>query len=164
MKVQFSPNAFLPGPRAAGADPAPAAQDFANVLARASTKDTDAAKKTADAVKRAGDGVKARGDDVRAKDRTGAVPAKPDTERIEDVPGRAYDEIVAGPRNGMMINDSGNERDGKAFLLVERDGRRFHIYGSGKNRQIFEVGREPEPKPASPRKTTSQTGAAVSGA
>lgn len=158
MKVQFSDNAFMPGPRTVGADPAPAGKDFASVLAKASKdKDADPVKKTADTVKKTGD-------DVRDKAKTHATPARQKPEKIEDVPGHAYDEIVAGPRNGMFINDSGNVRDGKAFVLVEREGRTFHIYGSGKDRQVFEVDREPEPKPASTKKTTSQTGATISGA
>jgi hypothetical protein len=158
MKVQFSDNAFMAGPRAVGAEPAPAGKDFATVLAKASTD------KPADAVKKTADTVKKTGDHVDAKAKAHATPAKPKPEKIEDVPGHAYDEIVAGPRNGMFINDSGNARDGKAFVLVERDGRTFHIYGSGKDRQVFEVDREPEPKPAAAKKTTSQTGATVSGA
>ena len=159
MKVQFSDNAFLPGPRAVAPQPPPAGKDFAGVLA-SKTGDTDAVKKTAETVKKTADTVRKTGDDVATK----AKPHAPKRERIEDVPGHAYDEVVAGPRNGMMINDSGNARHGQAFVLVERDGRSFHIYGTGKERKIFEVGREPEPKPAPTKKTTSQTGAAIADA
>ena len=48
-------------------------------------------------------------------------------------------EIVSGPRNGMFINRSGNARDGEAFVLVKKDGRDVHIYGSGKDRQTVVV-------------------------
>ena len=35
------------------------------------------------------------------------------------------------------MNTSGNVRDGEVFTLVKRDGREFHIYGTGKDRQII---------------------------
>jgi hypothetical protein len=63
-------------------------------------------------------------------------------ERTEKVEGHAYAEIVSGPRNGMFLNQSGNARDGQAFVMVKRDGREFHIYGTGSDRTVFEVGRE----------------------
>ena len=154
MKVQFSDNAFMAGPRAVGAEPAPAGKDFATVLAKASTdKPTDTVKKTADTVKKTGDHV-----DAKAK--AHATPAKPKPEKIEDVPGHAYDEIVAGPRNGMFINDSGNARDGKAFVLVERDGRTFHIYGSGKDRVVVCLKRKNDttPTPVTNTKPSGTTG------
>jgi hypothetical protein len=66
----------------------------------------------------------------------------PKGERTEKVEGHSYREIVSGPRNGMFINNSGNERDGRAFVIVNREGREFHIYGSGKERAVYEVGRE----------------------
>ena len=164
MKVQFSDNAFLPGPRAV-ADPKPAAKDFASVLAKASTKDAgattpaEAVKKTAETVTKT-----TGGGDVKQVTTTEAPerPPAPKTERTKDLPGRGYDEIIRGPRNGMMLNDSGNVRDGQAFVLVERDGRSFHIYGSGKDRKIFEVGREDDSsKKASKTTPTARTGATV---
>ena len=36
----------------------------------------------------------------------------------------------------MYLNTSGNKRDGMAFVLVKRDGREYHIYGSGKDRLV----------------------------
>jgi hypothetical protein len=166
MKVQFSDNAFMPGPRAAAAEPAKAGKDFAGMLAKASTtpKDSDPTKtaadvkKTADDVKKnTGDAKRTAGDEVRKQaDR----PVR--SERTRDLPGHSYDAIVAGPRNGMYLNDSGNVRDGQAFVRVEREGRTFHIYGSGKDRQVFEVGREPDQKKAAGKVPTSHTGAAIS--
>lgn len=67
----------------------------------------------------------------------------PKGERTDDVKGHAYDEIVAGPRNGMFLNMSGNARHGKAFTLVERNGWEYHIYGTGRTREIFRV-KDPE--------------------
>jgi hypothetical protein len=63
----------------------------------------------------------------------------PAGERTEQVEGRAYADILNGRRSGMYLNTSGNARHGQAFVLVERNGREYHIYGSGKDRQYFSV-------------------------
>ena len=60
----------------------------------------------------------------------------PKGERSTPVEGHAYADITAGPRNGMYLNTSGNQRDGMAFVLVKRDGREYHIYVSGKDRLV----------------------------
>jgi hypothetical protein len=75
------------------------------------------------------------------KDKTTSTSA-PKGERTEKVDGHQYREIVGGPRNGMFINNSGNSRDGEAFLIVKRHGREFHNYGTGADRSVYEVGRE----------------------
>ena len=78
----------------------------------------------------------------------------PKLERTDPVEGHMYAEITAGPRNGMYLNTSGNERHGKAFLIVERAGRTFHVYGTGADRAVFEVKDEHKTpaatKPATP--------------
>ena len=33
------------------------------------------------------------------------------------------------------------ERDGQAYVLVRRHGQELHVYGTGKERQVFEVRR-----------------------
>jgi len=76
-------------------------------------------------------------------------------EKTEKVPGHNYAEIVAGPRNGMFINLSDNERSGQAFVMVKREGRQFHVYGSGDDRAVFEVHRT---KVSTPTTGTSITG------
>jgi hypothetical protein len=63
----------------------------------------------------------------------------PEGERTEQVAGRAYHDILNGKRSGLYLNTSGNARDGQTFVLVKRDGREYHIYGSGKDRQIFSM-------------------------
>ena len=73
-------------------------------------------------------------------------------EKTDPVEGHGYAEVIAGPRNGMFVNTSGNERHGQAFLVVEREGRRFHIYGTGDDRKVFEV--KPQPKQTAPAATT----------
>jgi hypothetical protein len=73
-----------------------------------------------------------------------SASSAPKGERTQKVEGHNYVEIVSGPRNGMFINNTGSTRDGEAFLIVKRHGREFHIYGSGEDRKVFEVGRKRE--------------------
>ena len=61
----------------------------------------------------------------------------PAGERSEQDPGHAYADILNGKRSGLYINTSGNARNGQAFVLVTRGEREYHIYGSGKDRQVF---------------------------
>jgi len=74
---------------------------------------------------------------------------------LEQVDGHSYSEVVGGPRNGMFINQSGNSRDGEAFLVVKRAGREFHIYGEGRSRAIYEVGRDDDAKTSTPATPTT---------
>jgi hypothetical protein len=72
------------------------------------------------------------------------TPAKPETpdvklrknEKIEAVEGHAYAEITSGAREGMYINTSGNKRHGEAFVLVNKGGVEYHIYGTGADREV----------------------------
>jgi hypothetical protein len=57
-------------------------------------------------------------------------------EEMQAVEGHAYAEITKGAREGMYINTSGNVRHGQAFTLVNKDGKEYHIYGSGKDRLV----------------------------
>jgi hypothetical protein len=52
------------------------------------------------------------------------------------VEGHAYSEITKGAREGMYVNTSGNVRHGEAFVLVRKDGKEYHVYGSGKDRLV----------------------------
>ena len=69
---------------------------------------------------------------------------KPDTsdlklrknEKIDPVDGHAYAEITSGAREGMFINTSGNKRHGEAFVLVNKGGVEYHIYGTGADREV----------------------------
>jgi hypothetical protein len=85
----------------------------------------------------------------------------PKGERTQKVTGHKYVEVVSGPRNGMFINNTGGRRDGEAFLIVKRHGREFHIYGTGADRAVYEVGRKREDTAATG--TTGTTGTATSG-
>ena len=44
----------------------------------------------------------------------------------------------------MYINTSGNKRHGEAFVLVNKHGVEYHIYGSGADREV--VALEPRKK------------------
>ena len=62
-------------------------------------------------------------------------------EKIEPVEGHAYAEITSGAREGMYINTSGNKRHGDAFVLVNRAGVEYHIYGTGADREVIAIKR-----------------------
>jgi hypothetical protein len=57
------------------------------------------------------------------------------TRAVKDHP--AYVEVMSGPRNGMFINMTNNERRGEAFVLVRKHDRDLHIYGTGKDRRVI---------------------------
>jgi hypothetical protein len=52
------------------------------------------------------------------------------------VEGHAYSEITKGAREGMYVNTSGNVRHGETFVLVRKNGKEYHVYGSGKDRLV----------------------------
>ena len=56
-------------------------------------------------------------------------PAANFKETLEKVSGHKYAKITDGPRKGEYVNQSGNDRDGQAFKLVERGGHEYHVYG-----------------------------------
>jgi hypothetical protein len=62
-------------------------------------------------------------------------------EKIEPVEGHAYAEITSGAREGMYINTSGNKRHGDAFVLVNKAGVEYHIYGTGADREVIAIKR-----------------------
>ena len=70
---------------------------------------------------------------------TEATKGTAKAETTRKVPGHDYVEVMSGPRNGMFVNTSGNERDGEAFVRVMREDRELHIYGSGKDRHVVTV-------------------------
>ena len=70
------------------------------------------------------------------------------SEKTAPVEGRAFADIVTGTRKGLYLNTSGNVRDGQAFVLVKRDGREYHIYGTGKDREVFSLLDPAAKKPA----------------
>lgn len=78
-----------------------------------------------------------------------AADQPPKNETWAPVAGHSsYADILNGKRNGLYVNITGGVRDGMAFQLVKQGDRTYHIYGSGKNRQVIEVGAS-RTKPAS---------------
>jgi hypothetical protein len=69
-----------------------------------------------------------------------AETARPDGvkkgETYKALEGHAYVEITSGKREGMFVNTSGNVRNGEAFVVVRKNGKEYHIYGTGKDRLV----------------------------
>ena len=57
-------------------------------------------------------------------------------ETFQTLEGHAYVEITSGKREGMFVNTSGNVRNGEAFVVVRKNGKEYHIYGTGKDRLV----------------------------
>jgi hypothetical protein len=77
--------------------------------------------------------------DTKTSTPTATTDKASSAEKTKHVAGRGYADILNGSRSGMYLNTSGNKRDGDAFVLVKRDDREYHIYGTGKDREIFSV-------------------------
>jgi hypothetical protein len=84
-------------------------------------------------------------------------------ESMRAVDGHSYAEISGGPRDGLYINTTNNKRRGQAFVLVHRNGREYHIYGSGKDRLVVAL-RKRDPDHDTTRATTPNTSASTGGA
>jgi hypothetical protein len=54
--------------------------------------------------------------------------------KLEKVEGHAYEKVHGGKHDGKLLNTSHNERAGRLFEIVHRDGRTYHVYGSGDHR------------------------------
>jgi hypothetical protein len=81
-------------------------------------------------------------------------------EKLSKVDGHQFGRIKGGDRDEMCVNLSGNARSGQAFDLIWRDGRQFHVYGSGKDRSVVEVGHKAAsttPAPSTGSTTTSSS-------
>jgi hypothetical protein len=76
-------------------------------------------------------------------------------ETTQPVPGHAYSEILTGPRAGMYLNTTHNKRAGEAFVLVERNGVAYHVYGTGKHRTVVEMMRHSPAAASTTPATTS---------
>jgi hypothetical protein len=82
-------------------------------------------------------------------------PAANAAETTQAVAGHAYAEVLTGPRAGMFVNTSHNKRAGQAFVMVERNGVEYHVYGTGKNRTVVEMKRHSAPASTSTSPTTT---------
>jgi hypothetical protein len=120
MRVEQSQQADVVKSGLAGTAKTTPKTAFANVLAKT------------------GDVTGTSGSNTSPADSTKAIPKGPKgetTRAVKDHP--AYVEIMSGPRNGMFINMTNNERRGEAFVLVRRHDRDLHIYGTGKDRRVI---------------------------
>jgi hypothetical protein len=61
----------------------------------------------------------------------------PSGEKTRTLEGHKYADIIAGPRKGMYLNTGSNSRSGEAFVMVKKNGREYHIYGTGENRRVI---------------------------
>jgi hypothetical protein len=59
-----------------------------------------------------------------------------ENETYKTLEGHKYVEITSGKREGMFVNTSGNVRNGEAFVVVRKNGKEYHIYGTGKDRLV----------------------------
>ena len=75
----------------------------------------------------------------------------PSGETTHAVEGHKYSDILSGPRKGMFLNTGSNKRAGQAFVMVRKNGREYHIYGTGKNRVVIGM----KTKTETPTDTTS---------
>jgi hypothetical protein len=76
-------------------------------------------------------------------------------ETSKPVSGRGYADILTGRRSDLYLNTCGNVRDGRAFVLVQRDSREYHIYGTGKDRQV--IGLRPPASATTPSDAATPT-------
>jgi hypothetical protein len=95
-------------------------------------------------------------DDTKSSGKSVSTDKAPADERTKPMDGRAYADILNGPRSGMYLNTSGNVRDGQAFVLVNRSGREYHIYGTGKDRTIVSL-KAPADRVDETPKTSTET-------
>jgi hypothetical protein len=61
---------------------------------------------------------------------------------LEKVSGHAYERVRGGKHDGKLLNASGNARSGQLFEIVHRDGRTYHVYGSGEHRLFIGMPRQ----------------------
>jgi hypothetical protein len=81
----------------------------------------------------------------------------PSGETTQAVEGHKYADIVAGPRKGLFLNTGSNARAGQAFVLVKKNGREYHIYGTGKDRVVIGMKTKAETQDATTPATTTPT-------
>jgi hypothetical protein len=68
-----------------------------------------------------------------------------------------YADILNGKRNGFFVNLSSGVRRGMTFLIEHHNGKTYHVYGEGKDRQMIEV-RTPKSTPSPQPGSSSQSG------
>jgi hypothetical protein len=87
----------------------------------------------------------------------------PSGETTQAVDGHKYSDILSGPRKGMFLNTGSNKRAGQAFVMVRKNGREYHIYGTGKNRVVIGMKTKAETKTDTTSDTSSSNNSSASG-
>jgi hypothetical protein len=110
--------------------------------------------------------AKTSSDSTSTSDST--TSSKSAAETTKAVDGHQYADILTGPRAGLYLNTGHNARSGEAFVMVKRNGREYHIYGTGKDRVVIGLKTAAEKKSASTTgtddaSTTSTTGTTDAG-
>lgn len=99
---------------------------------------TASLKSTSEHKKSTGTSFSAALKDASTSTGTTTTAAKaPSGEKTKVVEGHKYADITAGPRKGLFLNTGSNARAGEAFVLVQKNGREYHIYGTGANRRVI---------------------------
>jgi hypothetical protein len=114
-------------------------------------------KSTASAKKSSGTSFSAQLKDATstAESTTTKVPSGETTKAVD---GHMYSDILTGPRKGLFLNTSHNARNGEAFVMVKKNGREYHIYGTGADRVVIGL-----KTPAERAATTTGTSGAATG-
>jgi hypothetical protein len=80
---------------------------------------------------------------------TGAAKKKPPAgETTKPIEGHKYADVLTGPRKGLFLNTGSNARAGDTFVMVHKNGREYHIYGTGANRTVIGLKTAAEKKAA----------------
>jgi hypothetical protein len=123
--------------------------------ATATFKSTSAS--TTSAKKSTGTSFSAQLKDATSQAETTSKSA-PSGEKTTAVSGHMYSDITAGPRKGLFLNTGHNARSGEAFVMVRKNGREYHIYGTGKDRVVIGLKTSADKQsPSTATNTTSDT-------
>lgn len=87
----------------------------------------------------------------------------PSGETTQTVEGHKYADILSGPRKGMFLNTGSNKRAGQAFVLVKKNGREYHIYGTGKDRVVIGMKTKTEKQTDTTTDTSSNNNSSATG-
>jgi hypothetical protein len=92
-----------------------------------------------------------------AADTDAAAKKAPAGETTKPIDGHQYADILTGPRKGLFVNTGSNARAGDAFVMVHKNGREYHIYGTGENRKVIGLKTAAEKKTDTAATTTPTT-------
>jgi hypothetical protein len=96
-----------------------------------------------------------------AQDTTAAKA--PSGEKTTPVEGHKYADITAGPRKGLFLNTGTTARAGDAFVMVRKNGREYHIYGTGSHRHVFSIKLDDTKSSSSSTSSTSSDTSSATG-